>query len=849
MQDTRFDVSPEQMESVARKMLKASDNYAKMDVLEDVVDWGDRMPFVWHMIDAGVYPAWEDPAIWFELADHAGEVSGEQIAAFLARVKSYAPAVVEAGDDDDEPAADDDDDYSYGGGYEYGGYDYGYGGGGVEAYQPPMFVSFWPEYLDRLVFEAYADDPAPFEARMAEYSDDVRRGLELVSFRTGRTSEPPEGILGELASAQGSDNGLPWAIKSLGEDGKVVELELGNEENLRRFVEQFGTWEEWGRALLDVVMAAEYPPGFERLAGVWTVATADEVQHLIAEVSIYGNNAASVVERLLSRSESAEEFAALGRKLADEDHERGAEILATAALHRVAAAEAVPDGIEALIGFDMFGSPMHRDRYEAVEVFSKALWAIPAPRLEARIHELFAGEYTKAKPFCALRVARRRGLDVLTGAFEALRATKEDYQTFHGLRSHVVGMSWLPLRDVDRVLAEAEKPGTDAMKDAFHRAALGILADAESFDAKYDQHVTYVDWRDDSIDANDLSTYVFGDVHQIIEKLAESRATAILTRDARSDGTWARVFAGLSKRPIESVLDIAMARLATDGIGPERTFFEDLLRQHPDLVKPRLGAVLAAQADPDFHNSVKRGIGEQAYNEVLADSGVEGAADSGPADKVRRLSEAYFEANPDAPKARVTVFERSDRPAEPTEIGRIGGRPFGLDADSWPVKGGDEDAPMEHLVTIDVAHAPNLQGRENVRAIALFCHNPHHNEAYGPGNGYTRVMFLSEEDVANGPYDGAMPVGSDQPVAIVSHALEVPADCFSVEYGTDAKLEAIRGALYQANAWSGPMPIWLQNDEHWGDFIFQFDEGFVHMNLGDMGIMYTFSDTAFWQCH
>lgn len=29
----------------------------------------------------------------------------------------------------------------------------------------------------------------------------------------------------------------------------------------------------------------------------------------------------------------------------------------------------------------------------------------------------------------------------------------------------------------------------------------------------------------------------------------------------------------------------------------------------------------------------------------------------------------------------------------------------------------------------------------------------------------------------------------------------------------------------------------------------QFDEGFVDVNLGDMGVMYVFEDSAFWQCH
>lgn len=46
----------------------------------------------------------------------------------------------------------------------------------------------------------------------------------------------------------------------------------------------------------------------------------------------------------------------------------------------------------------------------------------------------------------------------------------------------------------------------------------------------------------------------------------------------------------------------------------------------------------------------------------------------------------------------------------------------------------------------------------------------------------------------------------------------------------------------------GP-PMWLQDEACFGEFLMQFDEQFVYMNLGDMGIMYVFADTAFWQCH
>lgn len=41
----------------------------------------------------------------------------------------------------------------------------------------------------------------------------------------------------------------------------------------------------------------------------------------------------------------------------------------------------------------------------------------------------------------------------------------------------------------------------------------------------------------------------------------------------------------------------------------------------------------------------------------------------------------------------------------------------------------------------------------------------------------------------------------------------------------------------------------MQEEQHGGALIAQFDRSFVDINLGDMGVMYVFEDTAFWQCH
>ncbi len=64
------------------------------------------------------------------------------------------------------------------------------------------------------------------------------------------------------------------------------------------------------------------------------------------------------------------------------------------------------------------------------------------------------------------------------------------------------------------------------------------------------------------------------------------------------------------------------------------------------------------------------------------------------------------------------------------------------------------------------------------------------------------------------------------------------------------KLDELRKKVYGLNARVGGNPQWLQYNEGGANsFIMQFDEGFADVNLGDCGLMYVYSDDAFWQCH
>jgi hypothetical protein len=230
------------------------------------------------------------------------------------------------------------------------------------------------------------------------------------------------------------------------------------------------------------------------------------------------------------------------------------------------------------------------------------------------------------------------------------------------------------------------------------------------------------------------------------------------------------------------------------------------------------------------------------------------------------------------------------------------GAPVGVAADNWPIfrdlpalleetgEDTDGDLRMEHIFTIDLRQLPTLRAPIGARAMQLYISNAGYNEASTPGTPETRVVFLSDADVAAGPFAGAIPARSQEYGSrrFTLVPIAVPSEVFGT-VDRESPLGALRTAIYRAPARLGGDPIWLQadpddSDDDDGDdgddsdgddgddgddsdgddakparplgmsgvgggFYLQFDEAFAGLNLGDCGIMYVFGDDAHWQCH
>lgn len=215
---------------------------------------------------------------------------------------------------------------------------------------------------------------------------------------------------------------------------------------------------------------------------------------------------------------------------------------------------------------------------------------------------------------------------------------------------------------------------------------------------------------------------------------------------------------------------------------------------------------------------------------------------------LRHLCAEYLKQQPDAPRKTVYWLERDEQNALNNDtLARIGGAPIGVNDNSFPRREGKR---MEHIFTLDLRLLPALADElpADAKAVSLFVANPDENNAYKPFNDWSKVVLLSEQDLTLGLYQAPDYQPYTSAFAILVAAIEIPTEAFDANANHDL-LKGIKDAIFNAPAYVLGSPIWLQDPEHTGTFIAQFDKKFANINLGDMGVMYLFADTAFWQCY
>lgn len=195
---------------------------------------------------------------------------------------------------------------------------------------------------------------------------------------------------------------------------------------------------------------------------------------------------------------------------------------------------------------------------------------------------------------------------------------------------------------------------------------------------------------------------------------------------------------------------------------------------------------------------------------------------------------------------RIFLLERDEAAATTTMRSHIGGTPVGISADAWPRRGKRADPRMEHLLTLAAADLPGGAWPGGSAAIALFISDRRNNLASTPDTDETAVVALGAAALSEGESAGWPPPRELARCALRITPVDVPVEVFSGE-PSEPDVEALRDALLRSPGYALGEPIWLQDDAFDGAFVCQLDASLIPMNLGDQGVLYVFTDRAFWQ--
>lgn len=215
---------------------------------------------------------------------------------------------------------------------------------------------------------------------------------------------------------------------------------------------------------------------------------------------------------------------------------------------------------------------------------------------------------------------------------------------------------------------------------------------------------------------------------------------------------------------------------------------------------------------------------------------------------IKYLAQEVRELTKYTATTEIYIFQQEINKPMASSVKRIGGVPIGVTPATWPHFNG---TPMQHVLTLDLVALPALRVGElaNVRAVALFISHFENNQAFQPHTPESAVMLLSENDIQQGEPNEILNQHNSETQSYQVQPVTIPVSFFN-HLGKTEKPGALRELqdLLYTSAYAGGKPLWMQGNEHDGHFLCQFDETFIEMNLGDAGIMYVFTDTAFWQC-
>ena len=836
------------LEKIAAKVAKGKDHYKKQDALGDAVDYGQRGALLLHLWREGIFDLPKEPELFELLRGEALAISGEELLRFLAAVRlrkdAWCPHLPE-----------------------------------------------WTADLDGLVLDVYAHDPAPIEAGWRELPKPMKRGVGFVLARLGKDVRKELGDLSELLAKKHAESAihdrLRWPARApeapadafQPDEVRLFDMQLPT-PLFEDFLALYGSKDRFAEKLLEIakersqhgshgIYLSTYKYAIER-------AEVDDLAALIRAGQLHQWTAAHGELALLKwRNDGGEALTKVALAIDDRGLRKWPAVccaIVKRAEEGLPVDERLVDALELPAEIPSLGwveqrigklplEELKRDPawidsavdfandpelgteplFETMRIVYRALRVLPEAMVKRLIERTLESPYAKvmAAPYLHLvddPALWERAIAVIE---------KED-----SVRSHQValGLAHLPVAALPILEAAWKRATKKEAKASFHRASVGVLARAasrgESWDPRWDEHVQ-MEIETASYDY----PYVGALLRKVVHRLPTERAEKVLLRelDPKRPKSFARAMTFVASHPTEAVMQaafrglvVAEERIASEdqhAMGPAMAGIPDVAAWVKWMLKKGAGSKLATV----FENAVGGSDKYKALKKSLESDGVETAKPLDKVDQLVALAKRELGGSVGEPIYLLRRLNETPKDLAPLGLNRIGGLPPGVKVEEWPTY---EDEPMVHLFTLDLATMPELQKQlGGKRTFSFFMANPEMNEAYEPGNDQTAVLMLDDAqvtDVGEAPEETKLhDTRYFEPVRV-----EVPSSVFYAGSGELYK------AIYGSHARVLGDPIWLQSEQDGGgSFVMQLDEGFVDVNLGDMGVLYVYDDGGFWQCH
>jgi antitoxin component YwqK of YwqJK toxin-antitoxin module len=817
----------ELMERTADKLAKARDRYGKNDVLRDAVSYNEQTPFLIETVRQGHVDIAADSDLWQKYTEEPHLLEVDEVIELIRN-----------------------------------------GQGDNDGYTPVL--PGWPSAFEKAAMRTYSRDPEAFQAALDDLPEERKLGVAFVMARFGEDmSDILDGRIEQLAQIH-AESRIQDRLLWPGEDGNLEELEIYDaqvpNENFDRLIELFGSVDDWAQALLEEALGeAEesvsriYFPYFKHAI---QAASTDQMPALLAGCALDQNTAENIRRALTEwRDDDPAAVAEMAIAIDDTGLNKWPSV-ACAILKLREAGEELPDALIDAVELDS-GSPSlswvdqkihqladddhkkdlaHYDTlfsaaepgyaFPKIELLLRAMEELPEDAIRGLIEEAMDSDYgkTKISPYLHLvddAELWRRGIEAIVA---------DNYTAGHSV---ALGLAHLPPSALPLLEAGYEACAKQEDKKTFHRAIIGVLAGAlergEDVDEEWDEWINF-----NAVQKKYDYPYLRPLLFKAVYHLPRERAVAVMERELERNSTFGRAFRYIAAHPDQALIESACKTLVereSSLKGDDPREVQAGLEYLPDG-RAAVKWMLRNGAGSHMKSQFQQAVGHDTFQEIeeeLEEEGQETAKELDRIDKLVMLAEEVGGTG-----EMIYVLRRLDEEPEDAGYNQIGGLPPGIDAERWPTM---DDEPMAHLYTLDVETMPELRSLvgEDSRTVSVFCFQPGYNEAWEAYNEWTAVIYSTEEQAEDLEVPDEVPDRSQawfEPVAI------------EVDPGIWADQDSeLRGKIYQAGARVLGEPIWLQYPEGGGTFLMQFDESFAWMNLGDMGVMYVFGDTAFWQCH